>query len=125
MDPCAIFHGADPRGKVQALALSTLVAMEMLKALSAVSVSASMFTLPPWANRYLIVGVLVPSLLHMAVFKAPGMATLLGVTPLSAKEWQMVAVLALPVLLLEELLKAIGRFLDARKACKMNMSATR
>lgn len=99
--------------------------MEMLKALSAVSVSASMFTLPPWANHYLIVGVLVPSLLHMAVFKAPGMAALLGVTPLNAKEWQMVATLALPVLLLEELLKAIGRFLDARKARKMSAHTSR
>jgi Ca2+-transporting ATPase len=118
VDPCAIFHGSLCRGKVQALALSTLVAMEMLKALSAVSVSASMCTLPPWANKYLLAGVALPSLLHLAVFEAPRLAALLGVTPLTRREWRLVAALALPVLLLEEVLKAAGRALDARKARK-------
>jgi Ca2+-transporting ATPase len=92
--------------------------MEMLKALSAVSVSASMCTLPPWANKYLLAGVALPSLLHLAVFEAPRLAALLGVTPLTRREWRLVAALALPVLLLEEVLKAAGRAFDARKARK-------
>ena len=115
-NPCAIFNGAAAKGKVQALALSTLVAVQMLKALSAVSMSASMFTLSPLANPYLILGVLGPSLLHLAVFRVPALTHLMGLTALDAREWRVVAALAGPVLLLEELLKAVERLRDARKA---------
>ena len=51
----------------QTLSLTTLVCMEMLKALSAVSVNDSILRVPPWRNRWLLLGVAGPFLLHLAV----------------------------------------------------------
>lgn len=51
----------------QSLALTTLVTMELLKALSAVSVDSSLLQVGPQANPWLLLGVLIPFLLHLAV----------------------------------------------------------
>lgn len=51
----------------QTLALTTLVCMEMLKALSAVSVDDSLLTVGPQKNPWLLLGVAVPFLLHLFV----------------------------------------------------------
>lgn len=51
----------------QTLALTTLVVMEMLKALSAVSVDSSLFQVSPFVNKWLLAGVSGPFLLHLAV----------------------------------------------------------
>ena len=97
--------------------------MEMLKALSAVSVDASLLRLTPLANPLLVVGVAVPFALHLAVLRAPRAAAMFGLVDLSAREWRIVAALALPVLLVEEALKAVGRFLQARTDRKEAVTA--
>jgi len=51
----------------QTLALTTLVCMEMLKALSAVSVDTSLIRIGPQENPYLLLGVAGPFLLHLLV----------------------------------------------------------
>ena len=51
----------------QTLALTTLVCMEMLKALSAVSVDSSLLQIGPLENPWLIAGVSGPFLLHLFV----------------------------------------------------------
>ena len=51
----------------QTLALTTLVCMEMLKALSAVSVDNSLFQVGPQENKWLLLGVAGPLLLHLFV----------------------------------------------------------
>lgn len=51
----------------QTLSLTTLVCMEMLKALSAVSVNDSLLKVPPWRNQWLLLGVAGPFLLHIAL----------------------------------------------------------
>jgi len=111
MNPCSIFGGR-AKMKVQTLALSTLVCMEMLKALSAVSVDSSILITPPWKNPALIIGCAVPFLLHLAVLKIPSMGTIFGLVPLTGKDWYRIAVCAIPVVLVEEILKATGRYLD-------------
>ena len=55
--PCNIFTTG--RARPQSMALSVLVTMEMLKALSAVSLDGSMFRIPPWRNPWLLLGVTV------------------------------------------------------------------
>ena len=82
---CDIFGSL--RVRPQAMALSTLVVMEMLKALSSVSLDASLFRLPPWKNPWLLVGVAVPSLLHLAVLYTPWLNKLFGLAPLSMDDW--------------------------------------
>lgn len=61
-----LFQGSG-RMLPQTLALTTLVCMEMLKALSAVSVDNSLFQVGPQQNKWLLVGVAGPFLLHLFV----------------------------------------------------------
>mmetsp|Transcript_2463 Transcript_2463/g.5352 ORF Transcript_2463/g.5352 Transcript_2463/m.5352 type:complete len:158 (-) Transcript_2463:413-886(-) len=114
--PCDVFFAPLAKAKVQTLALSVLVCMEMLKALSAVSVNASMLSLPPTKNPWLLVGCAVPFGLHYALLKAPKLASVFGLTSLDGRDWKAVLALALPILLLEEALKAVGRFLEQKRA---------
>ena len=107
LKPCDIFTLG--RSRPQAMALSVLVTMEMLKALSAISLDGSMLRVPPWRNRWLLLGVSVPFLLHIAVLYVPALATTFGLAPLSRREWGVILRFALPILLLEEGLKWLAR----------------
>jgi Ca2+-transporting ATPase len=107
LKPCDIFTLG--RCRPQAMALSVLVTMEMLKALSAVSLDGSMLRVPPWRNRWLLLGVSVPFLLHLAVLYVPALASTFGLAPLSRREWGVILRFALPILLLEEGLKWLAR----------------
>ena len=61
-----LFQGAG-RLMPQTMALTTLVCMEMLKALSAVSVDTSILRVGPQDNKWLLLGVAGPMLLHLFV----------------------------------------------------------
>ncbi len=104
---CSIF--TDGLTKPQSLSLTALVVMEMLKALSAVSVDNSMLYAPPWRNGWLIAGVTLPSLLHLAMLYTPSACSMLGLEPLTVEDWFTVLRFSIPILLVEEMLKAIGR----------------
>ena len=110
-----LFHG----GKMlpQTLSLTTLVCMEMFKALSAVSVDNSIFTVGPQKNIWLILGVTFPFLLHIAVLYSeklglPALGSSFGVVALSLENWKTVLQWSAPILLVDEILKAIGRWLQ-------------
>ena len=62
---CSDLFGAKGRMIPQTLALTTLVCMEMFKALSAVSVDSSLLTVGPQSNKWLLLGVTGPMLLHL------------------------------------------------------------
>jgi Ca2+-transporting ATPase len=64
---CSDIFGSTGRMFPQSLALTTLVCMEMLKALSAVSVDNSLFRVGPQSNPWLLLGVSGPFLLHLFV----------------------------------------------------------
>lgn len=64
---CSVLFRESGRMLPQTLALTTLVCMEMLKALSAVSVDSSLFQVSPLRNKWLLLGVAGPFLLHLAV----------------------------------------------------------
>jgi Ca2+-transporting ATPase len=71
----------------QSMALSVLVVVEMLKALSAVSLSQSLFRVPPWTNPYLLASVILPLSLHGLLIHIPFLAKLFGVSALSIRDW--------------------------------------
>jgi len=115
-NPCDIFTPA--RRHAQSVALATLVTMEMLKAASAISVDNSLLRMPPWRNKWLLLGIAAPSALHLTVTYVPALGGMLGLTPLTAADWISVLIFALPVVLVEELLKMKGRELKALEAAE-------
>ncbi|KAG7337020.1 ATPase P, partial [Nitzschia inconspicua] len=80
---CSTLFRESGRMLPQTLSLTTLVCMEMLKALSAVSVNDSLFRVGPQSNKWLLLGVSGPFLLHLFVlysskFGVGGLENLLG-----------------------------------------------
>ncbi|KAK8565672.1 hypothetical protein V6N12_059227 [Hibiscus sabdariffa] len=106
-NPCDYFTA----GKVKAmtLSLSVLVAIEMFNSLNALSEDSSQLTLPPWRNPWLLVAMSVSFGLHCLVLYVPPLADLFGVVPLTLNEWFLVILVSLPVILIDEILKLIGR----------------
>ena len=115
-NPCAAAFGTGSllKAKAQTLSLSTLVTMEMLKALSAVSLDHSLLRVSPLANRWLLAGVALPTLLHLGLLYVPQLCAVFGLEALSWAEWATVLKFAAPILVVEELTKAVGRHLEAR-----------
>ena len=110
------------RGKMlpQTLALTTLVCMEMFKALSAVSVDNSLLVVPSWKNKFLLAGVAFPTLLHIFVVHSKqlgfgGIGEAFGMVALSKEQWIKVLQFSSPILLVDEVLKFMGRRINARK----------
>ena len=122
-----LFQGVG-RQTPQTLSLTTLVVMEMLKALSAVSVDSSLFRVNPLDNPWLILGVAFPSLLHLGVMYSadlgvPALAESFGMSPLTMSDWKTVWSWALPILLVEEVLKGIGRYVNAKEQKEREMES--
>jgi len=113
--PCAYFT----EGKVKAstLSLTVLVVIEMLNAFNALSEDGSLVQMPPWANPYLIVAASISIGVHVLVLYIPSLASIFGVMPLTMHDWILVAAFSFPVILIDEVLKLIGR-MSATKASK-------
>jgi len=109
---CDAFDASAGKLLPSSVALSTLVAMEMLRALCSVSDSQSLLEKPFWANKYLLAGVTAPVLLHLGVLYSPKLAALFQLAPLSKSDWYTVAAFAGPLVLLEELLKLAARCMN-------------
>lgn len=87
--PCDIFTSARHSVVPQTMALTVLVTIELLKALSAVSLDNSLLRVWPWKNKVLIPSVVVPYGLHLMVMYSPFLSKLMGITPLSHREWKV------------------------------------
>ncbi|KAK1297861.1 Calcium-transporting ATPase 4, endoplasmic reticulum-type [Acorus calamus] len=106
-NPCDYFQ----TGKVKAmtLSLSVLVAIEMFNSLNALSEDGSLLTMPPWVNPWLLLAMSVSFGLHFLILYVPFLAQVFGIVPLSLNEWLLVVAVAFPVILIDEVLKFIGR----------------
>lgn len=106
-NPCDYFQ----TGKIKAmtLSLSVLVAIEMFNSLNALSEDGSLVTMPPWVNPWLLLAMSVSFGLHFLILYVPFLAQIFGIVPLSLNEWLLVLAVALPVILIDEVLKFIGR----------------
>ena len=98
-------------GKIKAstLSLTVLVAIEMLNALNALSEDSSLFTMPPWCNPWLLVAMAISFGLHFVIMYIPVLADVFSIVPLSLTEWLLVLLFASPVLVIDEVLKLMGR----------------
>ena len=111
-NPCEYFT----RGKVKAstLSLSVLVVIEMLNALNALSEDNSLLVIHPWVNPWLLLAIVASIGSHMFILYVPVMNTIFGIAPLSICEWKLVLAFSFPVILIDEVLKFIGRIKNER-----------
>ncbi|KAJ8768823.1 hypothetical protein K2173_023727 [Erythroxylum novogranatense] len=122
-NPCEYFRS----GKIKAstLSLTVLVAIEMFNSLNALSEDGSLLTMPPWVNPYLLVAMTVSFGLHFLILYVPFLAQIFGIVPLSLNEWLLVLAVSLPVILIDEVLKFIGRQNSAVRPSSSSRSSKR
>ena len=96
------------RAKASSLSMSVLVTIEMLNALNCLSETASLATLPPWSNPWLLLAIASSLSVHMLVLYVPLIAGIFKVVPLTLAEWALVLLFAAPVVAIEEALKFMG-----------------
>ena len=106
-NPCNYFH----TGTIKActMSLTVLVAIEMLNALNALSEDSSLITMPPWVNPWLLLAMTSSFALHFVILYVPALADLFNIFPLDFKDWMICLAFAAPVILIDEVLKAVGR----------------
>jgi len=106
-DTCSYFTA----GKVKAstLSLTVLVVIEMLNAFNALSEDGSLIQMPPWTNPWLILACMGSVLVHFVILYVPVLAKIFHVCPLDWHDWVLVMTFSFPVLLLDEVLKFVGR----------------
>ncbi|KAK3355037.1 putative calcium P-type ATPase [Neurospora tetraspora] len=105
---CAMFSN-DMAKAGSTVSLSILVVIEMFNAMNALSSSESLLTLPVWKNMMLVYAIGLSMALHFALLYTPILQTLFSILPLNWAEWKAVIVISAPVVLLDELLKAVER----------------
>ncbi|KAI1818420.1 putative calcium P-type ATPase [Poronia punctata] len=105
---CEIFEN-DYAKSASTVSLSILVVIEMLNAMNALSSSESLLTLPLWKNMMLVYAIALSMALHFALLYTPFLQSLFSILPLDWNEWKAVLYISAPVILIDEVLKAIER----------------
>ena len=110
--PCDYFE----KGKVVAstLSLTVLVTIEMMNALNALSEECSLLVVPPHRNMYLVGAIAASFLAHFAILYIPFLASIFSVTPLTWHDWKLVLGFSFPVILIDECLKYVTRFMSKK-----------
>lgn len=85
--------------KARTVALTTIVAFELLYVFNCRSEKRSVFRNNPLSNKYLIVAVATTFLLHLSIIYIPQLASLFNTVPLGLADWAIVASLSLAGLL--------------------------
>ncbi|KAI5292669.1 putative PKS/NRPS-like protein biosynthetic cluster, partial [Ascosphaera acerosa] len=91
------------------VSLSILVIIEMLNAANALSSSESLLTFPLWRNMYLVAAIAMSVALHLAIVYVPVLRALFSIEALNLAEWKAVVLISAPVILIDEVLKAVER----------------
>ena len=77
--------------------------------LSAAAQDNSLLQMPPWCNPWLLVAMALSFGLHFLILYVPVLAGIFSIVPLSLNEWLLVIMFAFPVVLIDEVLKFVGR----------------
>ncbi|KAI1190929.1 putative calcium P-type ATPase [Nemania serpens] len=105
---CQMFENHNAKS-ASTVSLSILVVIEMLNAMNALSSSESLLTLPLWDNMMLVYAIALSMALHFALLYTPFLQALFSIIPLDLTEWKAVLLISAPVILIDEVLKAIER----------------
>ncbi|GFE54859.1 sarco endoplasmic reticulum Ca2+ ATPase [Babesia ovis] len=106
-DMCSYFTLG--KAKPATLSLTVLVMIEMFNAFNAVSEESSLLTIPPWLNTHLMFATLLSVGIHCIILYTPFLANVFGVVPLDAYDWMAILLWSSPVIIIDEIIKAIGR----------------
>ena len=90
----------------------------MLNALNALSEDSSLLQMPPWANPWLLVAMAFSIGLHMVILYIPVCAQIFSIVPLTVNDWVVVMAFSSPVILIDELLKMVGRAMQRAQLAK-------
>ncbi|KAF4781720.1 calcium-translocating P-type ATPase [Colletotrichum scovillei] len=115
---CQMFSNSSAKS-ASTVSLSILVVIEMFNAMNALSSSESLLSLPLWANMKLVYAITLSMALHFALLYTPFLQNLFSILPLNWLEWKAVLYISAPVILIDEVLKAIERsYFSQKKAIK-------
>lgn len=92
-----------------------LVTIEMMNSLNALSEDCSLLVVPPHKNMYLVGAIAASFLAHFMILYIPLMQTVFSVAPLTWREWKLVLMFSFPVIVMDEVLKLIGRLMNKKK----------
>jgi len=106
---CEIFNNYHP----STVALSVLVTIEMFNTCNALSENLSILAVPPWTNPWVIIAIFTSFMLHFVILYVPFFGSLFKVAPLNSAEWTAVVAISFPVILIDEIMKFVGRRLRA------------
>jgi len=109
-DPCYYLHTG--KAVASTMSLSVLVTIEMFNALNALSEDSSLLVVHPFVNPYLLLAMAASFILHFVILYVPFMASIFEIVPLSWNDWIVVLAFSFPVIIIEEILKALGRYLN-------------
>eukprot|EP00939_MAST-03C_sp_MAST-3C-sp1_P000187 g187.t1 len=110
VDPCKYFTAG--KMKASTLSLSVLVTIEMLNALNAISEDGSLLSIPPWVNPYLLLAMFVSFGMHFVILYVDAFASIFSICPLTVEDWLVVFYFSVPVIVIDELLKFVGRIMN-------------
>ncbi|MBB4303735.1 magnesium-transporting ATPase (P-type) [Rhodobium orientis] len=102
------------------LLLLLMVLFENVHALNARSETRSILSVPFSANPFLILAILGAQGLHIAAMHLPVLADVLQVAPISWENWALVALLAVSLVVVVEVLKLIRRLGERRARFHMS-----
>ena len=101
------------------LSLTVLVIIEMFNACNAISDEASLLTMPPWRNQWLILAISSSVVLHFVILYIPVFNDIFGILPLDRREWGMVILFSFPVCLIDEIIKLYVRLTNPKNGKKV------
>ena len=105
---CSYF--SEGKKKASTLSLTVLVVIEMLNALNALSEDNSLLVMPPWINPWLLAAMVLSFGLHFLILYVDSLAATFSIVPLNFEEWMLVLYFSFPVILIDEVLKFVGRY---------------
>lgn len=105
--PCDYF--TEGKVKASSLSLSVLVSIEMFNALNALSEDNSLLQMPFWSNPWLLLAMGASFGSHFFILYVPFFSKVFNIVPLTFNEWLLVLTYSLPVILIDEILKFVGR----------------
>ncbi|WP_200844299.1 HAD-IC family P-type ATPase [Rhizobium sp. 18065] len=91
------------------LLLVLFILFENVQCLASRSERRSVFSQSPFSNPYLLLGILGSQALHLAAMYLPGLSDVLGIAPIAATDWLMLLGIAMLVLAVSEIDKALER----------------